>query len=57
MAKQFTQDLLIDPNTREVRDIKHAVHAVASSSSADKAKSFIKDVIGGMFHPSTSVSC
>lgn len=47
MAKQFTQDLLLDPKTREVEDIKHIVHAVASSSSVDKAKEFIKDVIGG----------
>lgn len=52
MAKQFVQDLLIDPKTREVEDIKHVVHAVASSSSLDKAKTFIKDVIGGMHPPS-----
>ncbi|KAI9845656.1 MAG: hypothetical protein M1837_004630 [Sclerophora amabilis] len=39
----FTKDLLVDPSSRDVNDVKHEVVAVASSSSADKAKKFIRD--------------
>jgi dihydrodiol dehydrogenase / D-xylose 1-dehydrogenase (NADP) len=49
MAKQFVEDLLVDPTTRDVKDIKHVVRAVCSSSSVDRAKTFIKDVIGGTY--------
>ncbi|MCJ1404392.1 hypothetical protein MMC11_007617 [Xylographa trunciseda] len=39
----FTKDLLVDPATRDVSDIKHTVVAAASSSSADRAKEFLRD--------------
>jgi len=39
----FTKDLMIDPSTRDVSDIKHTVVAVASSSSADRAKKFLDE--------------
>jgi len=39
----FVKDLLVDPSTRDVSDVKHEVLAVASSSSADRAQKFIKD--------------
>ena len=42
-APVFVTDLLIDPSTRGVTDIKHEIVAVASSSSAEKAKKFIAD--------------
>ncbi|KAG8689785.1 hypothetical protein FRC11_000636 [Ceratobasidium sp. 423] len=47
MAKQFVEDLLLDPSTRGVNDIRHVVRAVSSSSGADRAKQFIESVIGG----------
>ncbi|CAE6432327.1 unnamed protein product [Rhizoctonia solani] len=47
MAKQFVEDLLLDPSTRGVNDIRHIVHAVCSSSGADRAKQFIESNIGG----------
>ncbi|KAH7259816.1 hypothetical protein NW759_002731 [Fusarium solani] len=40
----FTKDLLVDPKTRDVSNIKHTVVAAASSSSAARAESFLKDV-------------
>jgi dihydrodiol dehydrogenase / D-xylose 1-dehydrogenase (NADP) len=39
-----TKDLLVDPKTRGVNNIKHAVVAAASSSSKPRAESFLKDV-------------
>jgi hypothetical protein len=39
----FAKDLLVDPATRDVQDIKHTIVAVASRSK-DKASAFIKDV-------------
>lgn len=33
---------MLDPSTRDVHDIKHTVTAAASSSSADRAKEFLK---------------
>ena len=39
----FVTDLLIDPATRGVTDVKHEIVSVASSSSVDKAKKFIAD--------------
>ncbi|KAI5460860.1 hypothetical protein BGZ63DRAFT_387930 [Mariannaea sp. PMI_226] len=40
----FTKDLLVDPNTRGVSNIKHTVVAAASSTSAARAQSFLQDV-------------
>lgn len=37
----FTKDLLIDPLTRGVSNLQHVVHAVASSTSVDRAKQFL----------------
>ena len=39
----FTKDLLIDPSSRDVSDIKHVVAAAASSSSVDRAQKFLAD--------------
>ncbi|CUA77579.1 hypothetical protein RSOLAG22IIIB_02596 [Rhizoctonia solani] len=47
MAKQFVEDLLLDPSTRGVTDIQHVVCAVSSSSGVHRAKQFIESVIGG----------
>ena len=44
IAQTFTKDLTVDPKTRGVEDIVHKVVAAASSSSADRAKQFLKDV-------------
>lgn len=46
MAKQFVEDLLLDPTTRGVNDIRHVVRAVSSSSGAARAQEFINSVIG-----------
>lgn len=43
IAKKFTQDLLLNPSDRQVNDVKHEVIAVASSSSEQKAKDFVKE--------------
>ncbi|KAI9754308.1 MAG: hypothetical protein M4579_004772 [Chaenotheca gracillima] len=43
IASKFTRDLLLDPTTRDVSDVKHEVAAIASSSSVDKAKQFITE--------------
>ncbi|KAL8679125.1 MAG: hypothetical protein Q9186_004570 [Xanthomendoza sp. 1 TL-2023] len=43
IADLFVKDLLLDPSTRDVSDVKHEVKAVASSSSADRAKRFIEE--------------
>ena len=44
IAVTFTKDLLKDPSTRGVSDVKHTVVAAASSSSASRANDFLKDV-------------
>ncbi|CAE6428779.1 unnamed protein product [Rhizoctonia solani] len=46
MAKQFVEDLLLDPSTRGVDDIRHVVRAVSSTSGTERAKQFIESVIG-----------
>jgi dihydrodiol dehydrogenase / D-xylose 1-dehydrogenase (NADP) len=38
-----TTDLLLDPNTRGVKHLKHTVVAAASSSSKSRAEQFLKD--------------
>ncbi|KAL8841750.1 MAG: hypothetical protein Q9170_000783 [Blastenia crenularia] len=43
IANLFVKDLILDPSSRDVSDVKHEVKAVASSSSADRAKKFIQD--------------
>ncbi|KAI9148755.1 D-xylose 1-dehydrogenase (NADP(+)) [Paramyrothecium foliicola] len=40
----FAKDLLVDPKTREVTNIKHTIAAAASSSSSSRAQTFLKDV-------------
>ncbi|KID96788.1 NADP:D-xylose dehydrogenase, partial [Metarhizium majus ARSEF 297] len=50
IAETFCKDLLTDPATRSVHDIKHQIIAVSSSSSADRAANFIKKIDG----PSTA---
>ncbi|KAI9703090.1 MAG: hypothetical protein M1820_005962 [Bogoriella megaspora] len=44
IAVTFTKDLLKDPSTRDVNDVKHTVTAAASSSSASRANDFLKEV-------------
>lgn len=44
IAETFARDLTINPETREVKDIEHTIVAAASSSSADRAKEFLKTV-------------
>ncbi|KAF2113110.1 hypothetical protein BDV96DRAFT_601875 [Lophiotrema nucula] len=44
IAITFTKDLLVDPKTRGVNNVKHTVVAAASSSSASRAEQFLKDV-------------
>ncbi|EXJ94867.1 hypothetical protein A1O1_03265 [Capronia coronata CBS 617.96] len=44
IAQTFTKDLLVDPATRGVHEIKHTVVAAASSSSASRAQEFLKSV-------------
>ncbi len=39
-----TKDLLVDPNTRGVKHLKHTVVAAASSSSKSRAEDFLKEV-------------
>ena len=43
IAKKFTKDLLLDPSSRKVTDVKHEVVAVASSSNVEKANDFVKE--------------
>jgi len=43
IAQTFTTDLLLDPNTRGVKHLKHTVVAAASSSSKSRAEQFLKD--------------
>jgi predicted dehydrogenase len=40
----FTKDLLVDPSTRDVNEIRHVVTAAASSSSSSRASEFLEDV-------------
>lgn len=49
-ATAFCRDLLCDPAVRDVHDVRHEIAAVASSSSADRAASFIQKING----PSTA---
>lgn len=44
IARTFTKDLLIDPSTRSVSDVRHELVAAASSSSKDRAQTFLSDV-------------
>ncbi|EME41876.1 hypothetical protein DOTSEDRAFT_74063 [Dothistroma septosporum NZE10] len=44
IAETFARDLWPVPEIRGVKDIEHVVVAAASSSSADRAKSFLKEV-------------
>ncbi|KIW79197.1 hypothetical protein Z517_05809 [Fonsecaea pedrosoi CBS 271.37] len=45
IAQTFTKDLLVDPSTRNVTDVRHIVTAVASSSSLSSAEKFISNII------------
>jgi len=38
------QDILLDPTTRDVHDVRHVITAIASSSSIQKAKQFAQQV-------------
>ncbi|KAL8366102.1 hypothetical protein RB595_004735 [Gaeumannomyces hyphopodioides] len=44
IAETFVKDLLTNPATRGVSDVRHAVAAVASSTSADRAAAFLAKV-------------
>lgn len=44
IAESFARDLWVNPDTRGVKDVEHVVVAAASSSSADRAKAFLKEV-------------
>ncbi|KAK7518968.1 hypothetical protein IWZ03DRAFT_308582 [Phyllosticta citriasiana] len=44
IALTFARDLLVDPATRGVTNVKHSVVAAASSSSASRAADFLKEV-------------
>ncbi|KXT15126.1 hypothetical protein AC579_6464 [Pseudocercospora musae] len=44
IAESFARDLWPNPETRGVKDIEHLVVAAASSSSAARAKAFLKEV-------------
>lgn len=44
IAETFTRDLLVDPTTRNVHEVAHAVVAVASSSSISRAQEFLTKV-------------
>ncbi|KAK0127631.1 D-xylose 1-dehydrogenase (NADP(+)) [Cadophora gregata f. sp. sojae] len=44
IATTFTKDILTNPSTRSVSDIKHTVAAAASSSSQSRASTFLKEV-------------
>lgn len=41
IADVFCKDLLTDPASRDVRDVRHELVAVASSSSVDRASDFV----------------
>ncbi|KAF2757836.1 NAD(P)-binding protein [Pseudovirgaria hyperparasitica] len=44
IAQTFTRDLLVDPSTRGVHNIKHTVVAASSSSSTSRAQDFLEEV-------------
>ena len=44
IAETFSKDLLVDPSTRSVSDVKHEIVAAASSSSATRASEFLSKV-------------
>lgn len=44
IAETFSRDLLVNPETRGVKDIQHQVVAAASSSSAERAQDFLKKI-------------
>ncbi|EMC92855.1 hypothetical protein BAUCODRAFT_264297 [Baudoinia panamericana UAMH 10762] len=44
IAETFARDLYPNPECRGVKDIEHVVVAAASSSSADRAQKFLKEV-------------
>jgi len=46
IAETFCKDLLNDPASRDTTDVSHEIVAVASSSSADRASSFIQKIGG-----------
>ncbi|KAG5920755.1 D-xylose 1-dehydrogenase (NADP(+)) [Claviceps sorghi] len=46
IAETFCRDLLTDPTARDVHDVRHAIVAVASSSSSDRAAAFIDKIDG-----------
>jgi len=43
IAHAFVKDLLIDPSSRDVKDVRHTVVAAASSSSKERATQFLKE--------------
>ncbi|KAH7139720.1 hypothetical protein B0J13DRAFT_477975 [Dactylonectria estremocensis] len=43
IAKSFGRDLSVDPNTRNVTDVRHELVAAASSSSISKAEQFLRE--------------
>ncbi|KIW93041.1 uncharacterized protein Z519_06890 [Cladophialophora bantiana CBS 173.52] len=45
IAQTFVKDLLVDPSTRNVKDIRHVVTAVASSSSLSSAEKFVSNFV------------
>ncbi|KAK4095182.1 hypothetical protein Purlil1_878 [Purpureocillium lilacinum] len=46
IAEVFCKDLLTDPASRDVHDVRHEIVAVSSSSSVDKAAAFVKKIDG-----------
>ena len=44
IAESFGRDLSVNPETRNIKDIEHVIVAAASSSSADRAKAYLKEV-------------
>ncbi|KAL2066405.1 hypothetical protein VTL71DRAFT_2476 [Oculimacula yallundae] len=44
IATTFTKDLLVNPSTRSVSDIKHIVAGAASSTSQSRASTFLQEV-------------
>ena len=44
IAETFGRDLTVDPATRDRPDISHKIVAAASSSSADRAKEYLKKI-------------
>jgi predicted dehydrogenase len=53
IAQTFVKDLLIDPSTRDTKDITHLVTGVASSSSKSSAEKFIAEQVTGRQDDST----